>query len=189
MAGPMRQGLPTGNTALDRAVFIAENSAIWTSFWGVWMLSAVGLFVFCTILADELKPSFLRTVGLSLVAMGIAPDLTAEVIYAFILPDVANSDGGLTAFVLLESIAVHLTGFLGNGLYNLGGLLLTLLAFKAGILKNWIAFWGVTAWVLGLLLSVSIALDAMAAAEAFTAISMVLSTLWMLIFAYLVLDR
>ncbi|WP_238322721.1 MULTISPECIES: hypothetical protein [Pseudoalteromonas] len=94
---------------------------------------------------------------------------------------------GESVFLLFEHIATHLTGYLGNGLYNLGGLTLTCLAIKQGIFKTWVSVWGVTAWILGLLLSVSIAAGQLKAAEIFTASSMTLSTLWMIIFAHQVL--
>lgn len=151
------------------------------------MLSAIGLFVFCAILADELRRNFLRTTGIALVGIGIAPDLIAEVIYAFVIPEIIDRKLDSDAVEVLEIIAMHLTGYLGNGLYNLGGLLLTVLAINQGVLESWIAAWGVTAWILGLMLSLSVALGSIEAAEFFTATAMVLSTAWMLIFAHKVL--
>lgn len=187
MNGPMRGGLPLDTTVAERMVFVIEHRQIWTLSWLVWMFSALGLFVFCNILADELSKSFLRTVGIALVGLGIAPDLIAEVIYAFVLPEVVERRLGTQLYEVLEIIAMHLTGFLGNGLYNLGGLLLTVLAIWQGVFRSWVATWGVTAWLLGLMLSVSVAVGAVKAAELFTAISMVLSTAWMLVFAHKVL--
>lgn len=184
MNGPMRGGLPLDNTLQERMSFIAQNGTVWTLSWCLWMVCAIGLFVFCTILADELKRTYIRTIGLAIVAMGIGPDLIAEVIYAFIMPAVIHNSLGDNTFELLEITATHLTGYLGNGLYNIGGLILTLLAIREGIVKNWVAIWGITAWLLGLMLSLSIALGSMKGAEIFTASSMVLSTLWMLVFAY-----
>lgn len=187
MNGPMRGGLPLDNTLVERMAFIASNRVIWSISWFVWMLSALGLFVFCSILASKLPPGLWRAVGLALVGMGIAPDLIAEVIYAFVMPEVLRLQLGQDVFALLEVLAMHLTGFLGNGLYNLGGLLLTLLVIRQGVISGWIAAWGVTAWVLGLLLSLSVALGSVSMAEVFTASSMVLSTVWMLIYAHKVL--
>lgn len=189
MNGPMRGGLPLDNTIDERIAFIAANSTLWSISWFIWMLSAIGLFVFCAILADELRRNFLRTIGLALVGMGIAPDLIAEVIYAFVIPEVIQLNIGSGAVEVLEITSMHLTGNLGNGLYNLGGMLLTLLAINQGLLKVWIAVWGLLAWFLGLLLSLSVAIGSVKAAETFTATAMVLSTVWMLIFAHKVLKR
>jgi hypothetical protein len=189
MNGPMRGGLPLDNTVAERMAFIASNGLSWSLSWFVWMLSAIGLFVFCAILADELDRGVYRTIGIGLVGMGIAPDLIAEVTYAFIIPEVIARQVDSHTVEVLEIIAIHLTGFLGNGLYNLGGLLLTCLAISQGVFRSWVALWGISAWILGLLLSLSVAIGALKAAELFTASSMVLSTAWMLVFAWKVLRR
>lgn len=189
MNGPMREGLLLDSTLDERIAYIAGNGVVWTLSWCVWMLSALGLFVFCAILADELQSTIVRTIGLALVALGIAPDLIAEVLFAFVIPEVIDRGAASDTVGILEVIAIHLTGFLGNGLYNLGGMVLTVLAAKQGLLKPWISAWGILAWSLGLLLSVAVAAGSMKAAELFTATSMVLSTVWMLIFAYKVLRR
>ncbi|MDO3387167.1 hypothetical protein QWI17_15070 [Gilvimarinus sp. SDUM040013] len=187
MNGPMRGGFPIDNTVADRMAFIADNGLVWTLSWSVWMLSALGLFVFCAILADNLRLTLWRTIGLALVGMGIAPDLIAEVLYAFVMPKIVAGHLGVELFSLIEVIAMHLTGFLGNGLYNLGGMLLTCLAVRENVVKGWVAAWGLLAWFLGLMLSLSVGIGSIALAEIFTAASMVLSTLWMLIFAHKVL--
>lgn len=185
MNGPMRPGLPVDTSLLERVEFIAANQTLWAASWMVWMASALGLFVFCSILASELKASLGTRISLTIVAMGIGPDLIAEVIYAFIIPKIILQGLSLDMVQSLELIASHLTGFLGNGLYNLGGLGLTLIAWRQRILPLWVFFWGLTSWILGLSLSASIAVGDMKAAELFTASSMVLSTSWMLILAYL----
>lgn len=187
MNGPMRDGLPIDTTVAERMAFLAQSSSLWMWAWINWMFCAIGLLVFCVILADELQPDFRKTIGVFLVALGVAPDLTAEVIYAFVLPKVVSLGMGESTFLLYEHIASHLTGYLGNGLYNLGGLLLTYLAIKQGVFKSWVAVWGVAAWILGILLSVSIAAGNLKAAEMFTAASMVLSTMWMVVFAHQVI--
>ncbi|UTA46600.1 hypothetical protein L1F30_10530 [Simiduia sp. 21SJ11W-1] len=189
MNGPMRGGLPLDTTVVERIAFISEHRGIWALSWFCWMLSALGLFVFCAILADELKASLARTVGLSFVGMGIAPDLIAEVIYAFVIPKIIAQSQDIPLIEALEIIAMHLTGYLGNGLYNLGGLVLTCAALAQGRLETWVAIWGISAWILGLLLSCAIAIGALGAAEFFTATAMVLSTSWMLIFAHRVLNK
>lgn len=190
MNGPMRGGLPVDTTVPERMAFIAENNVVWTLSWIVWMLAALGLLVFCFIFASVLNATSLAVrLGLTLVALGIVPDLIAEVIYAFVMPQMIAHSTGLELFQLLEVVAMLLTGFLGNGLYNLGGLILTLVAIRQGILQSWVAVWGVFAWVCGLGLSGAIALQWMSAAEVLTALSMGLSTSWMLIVAHRVIKQ
>ena len=189
MNGPMRGGLPVDNTLETRMQFIGESSTIWTLSWVVWMFCALGLFTFCSFLAARLKPGIFKVIGLAIVAMGIGPDLIAEVIYAFVVPELIIHQVSLDILRTLEEICVNLTGFLGNGLYNLGGFLLTIIAYREGILRPWVAGWGFIAWTLGLLLSFSVAIGSDMFAMWFTASSMVLSTIWMLIFAHTVLKH
>ncbi|MGY0216255.1 hypothetical protein ACWJJH_02580 [Endozoicomonadaceae bacterium StTr2] len=184
MAGPMRGGLPVDGTLPERLDYIAANLFIWRTGWLVWMASALGLFLFATLLSTRIRPGAFRTFGLGLVALGIAPDLTAEVIYAFIIPLGIQAIYSPETLATLEQLAVHLTGFLGNGLYNLGGLVLTLLLIRQGLISRPIAVIGIIAWLLGLSLSVSILFNSMYWAEIFTAASMFLSTVWMLLIAY-----
>lgn len=187
MAGPMRGGFPVGNELSERMQFIADNLSLWRAGWYLWMLSALGLLTFCTMLAQQVPSGPLRTLGLTLVAIGIAPDLMAEVIYSFILPlAIAEGTGHLA---LIERLAMFFTGFLGNGLYNLGGLLLTLLLIRAQRLARWVSITGLISWSLGLGLSAAVAMNNMALTEFFTATAMVCSTLWMLIIAHTVFNR
>ncbi|WP_217273058.1 hypothetical protein [Vibrio coralliilyticus] len=183
----MRNGLPVDTDLTERIAFISSNTVVWSASWCVWMLSAVGLLIFCVILADEVQQDFRRTVGLSLVALGVLPDLCAQVIYALIIPKFVTNVSYHETVLILELIAMNLTGFLGNMLYNLGGMLLTLLVIKNGGVKRWVSAWGIVAWSLGIFLSISIAMSNMMAAEYLTASSMVSSTLWMLIVAYQVI--
>ena len=189
MNGLMRGGLPVDTTVAERMSFIASHQVSWSLSWCVWMLSALGLLVFCLIFACEIRSKTLSRLGILLVALGIVPDLTAEVIYGFILPKLLLAGLQADQFLILETIAYHLTGLLGNGLYNLGGLVLMFAAVREQLFEPWVAVWGVTAWLLGLALSISVALGNFSAMEFFTATSMVLSSLWMLVFAHRVLRK
>jgi len=184
MAFPMRDGLPVEHELVVRLEYIQDHLFIWQLGWISWMLSALGLLLFATFLASHLPASQLRTYGLILVALGIGPDLTAEVIYAFIIPKLYAVNTSLDVLNMLEVLSVHLTGFLGNGLYNLGGLLLNVLLIRSAIVATWISWSGIVAWILGIGLSLSIAAGSFAGAEIFTALSMVLSTAWMLLIAH-----
>ena len=184
MNGPMRPGLPIDTTLVERIAYIDSHRVIWSLSWFIWMLSALGLLLFCGIFAAELSRNLAQTFGFTLIAIGIAPDLIAETLYAFIIPHLISIQQSIETISLFETIAMYLTGFLGNGLYNLGGLVLTLNAIYQQRLPRWIGVWGITSWLLGLLLSVSIALQWMQLAQFFTATSMVLSTMWMLIVAH-----
>lgn len=184
MSGPMREGLPVGGDLALRLGYISEHLFLWRLGWVSWMFSALGLFLFCVFLAEALRPSVFRTFGLGLVAIGIGPDLMAELIYAFVIPEFYSKGLDLSVLALLEQLAIYLTGFLGNGLYNLGGLTLNFLLIREGLVPRWVGLSGLVAWLLGIGLSISVLLNDIEAAELLTALSMVLSTAWMLLIAY-----
>ncbi len=184
MAGPMRAGLPVGGELASRLHYIQANIVLWQLGWLTWMMSAVGLLLFAHLLATALTPSVWRQFALTLIGLGIIPDLSAETLYALVLPMLAQQGSSLDTLHFVDQFAMLLTGFLGNGLYNLGGLLLTLLLIKQHPkLAHWL-YIGVVAWILGLGLSVAIALQQLAVAEILTASSMALSTLWFVFIAY-----
>lgn len=182
MNGPMRPGLPVGDDLATRLAYINANLTLWQWGWLSWMAAALSLLAFAVMLSTELQPGAARQYGVLLVALGMAPDLMAETLYAFVMPYIAITELGMLQFI--DNLAMHLTGFLGNGLYNLGGMLLTLALLKQQpALKLWL-YPGILAWLLGLGLSVSIALQQLKLAEYFTAASMVLSTLWFVLIAW-----
>ncbi|HJS16384.1 MAG TPA: hypothetical protein VJ795_15015 [Rheinheimera sp.] len=184
MAGPMRPGLPVVTDMPTRLAYIQSHLALWQLGWLFWMAAALSLLLFCCLLASAIPPSPVRQFGLLLVALGIVPDVAAETLYAFVFPAMISAGSSVELLHFIDQLAMHLTGFLGNGLYNIGGLILTLLLLqhKPG-LKLWI-YPGILAWVAGLGLSVAIASQQLALAEALTAFSMALSTAWFVLIAY-----
>ncbi len=182
MVGPMRDGFLAEQLA-DRVGFMASNPGIWKLGWTLWMFSALGLLLFCTLLASAIENSPLKTFGLFAVALGIAPDLAAETLFAYVIPLASAQEVGLPTLAVLERTAVMLTSFLGNGLYNIGGLILTLLYVKQTRPPMWFSAWGIVAWILGLGLSIATAANLLLIIALFTGAAMVLSTTWMVLFA------
>jgi len=184
MAGPMRPGLPVVAELSARTAYIQSNLGWWQIGWGFWMLSALGLLLFCSLLATALPQTPMRGFGLTLVALGLVPDLIAEVLYAFVFPAMLSAGSSAEILHFIDQTALHLTGFLGNGLYNLGGLVLTVLLLNhRPALKLWL-YPGVVAWLAGLGLSVAIMMQQFGLAEILTAFSMALSTFWFVLIAY-----
>lgn len=168
------------NTAVDRNAFIQNNLLLWQFGWFNWMLGALGLITFCTMLLPFIPKSEWRVLGILLVALGIVPDIGAEVIFAFVIPYSPAIDPSLAIMHTLELLAVQLTGTLGNGLYNIGGLILNILLLSNSRLPRKLILIGIPGWFLGFGLSIACALHALDAAKFFTAVAMVWSTAWML---------
>ncbi|VUD65041.1 hypothetical protein TDB9533_03464 [Thalassocella blandensis] len=167
---------------VERLTYMQQHLVAWRLLWLNWMFAALGLLMFACMLAQFISQGYLRTFGLLVMALGIAPDISGECIYAFILPLAqADSVSQLAMLQTLEVIAMNLTGTVGNGFYNVGGLILNLLLFQNLKIPRWIIMLGIPAWPLGLALSVSTALGMYHAAEWFTALAMVWSTLWILL--------
>lgn len=168
------------NTVVERNAFIQNNLLLWQFGWFNWMLGALGLLTFCTMLLPFIPKSEWRVLGILLVALGIVPDIGAEVIFAFVIPYSPAIDPSLAIMQTLELLAVQLTGTLGNGLYNIGGLILNILLLSNPRLPRKLILIGIPGWFLGFGLSIACALHALDAAKFFTAVAMVWSTAWML---------
>lgn len=186
MAFVLRDGLAIGTPFITRALFLTEHTALWKLGWLNWMAAAIGLLLFCVYLLDYLPRTPLRHFAILMVAIGIGPDIGAEVLFAFVLPPLLQVDQPATLFMTLEHIAMLLTGVVGNGFYNLGGLLLNLLLFTNPRIPKLLILSGLPAWAFGLALSVAMAMQALHTATAFTAVAMVLSLCWMLAVALIV---
>lgn len=173
-------GLPGGaNPLIQRHEFIQTHLLSWQLGWFNWMLAALGLLTFCTLLLPFIPKSEWRILGILLVGLGIVPDITAEIIFAFVIPYVHLTDPSLASMQLLELIAIQLTGTLGNGLYNIGGLLLNVLLLKNLSLPRKIILIGIPGWFFGIGLSIATATQQFDWAKIFTGLGMVWSTAWM----------
>lgn len=179
MAFVMRDGLAIGTPFITRALFLSQHTTLWQLGWLNWMVSAIGLLLFCVYLLEYLPRTPLRRFAILLVAIGIGPDISAEVIFAFVLPPLLQIDQPATLFMTLEQIAMQLTGTVGNGFYNLGGLLLNLLLLTNTRVPRLLIYAGLPAWLFGLALSVATAMQAVLAATVITGVAMTLSLCWM----------
>ncbi len=180
MAFVMREGLAIGTPLVTRALFMTQHTAVWQLGWLNWMLSALGLLLFCVYLLDYIPRSRLRQFAILVVTIGIAPDISAEAVFAFVLPSLLSMDETAALFFALEQMAMQLTGTVANGAYNTGGLLLNLLLFANPRLPRLLLWAGLPSWLFGLALSVATALHAMFAATLLTAIAMCWNLGWML---------
>ena len=153
------------------------------------MIAALGLLTFCILLLPYIPKSEWRLLGILLVGLGIVPDIAAEVIFAFVIPYVHITDPSLASMQLLELIAIQLTGTLGNGLYNMGGLLLNILLLNNKTLPRKIITIGILGWLFGLGLSIATASQQFDWMKIFTGLGMVWSTAWMFLITVKVFTR
>ena len=143
-----------------RALWIDEHTPLWQAGWLVWHAAAIlllALFVVLSLRFRERAPVLSR-LALVLAAAGLAADLAAETLLLMLQPDVAFGVLGVgraaaLLFLTYERVAVLLTGYLGNGLYTIAGIMLTWAGRKA--LPRWLLRLSIPLWGAGLFLSFS----------------------------------
>lgn len=174
----LRFGLPLDNTTKMQMVFITSNETAWHLGWLSWNFAAIALFVFTAFMYSFSQRSHSAKLGLFFVFIGLIPDLTAEYLFSFELADLAKIQA-TDKFIATELYAMNLTGLYANGLYNMGGIILTIILHRERFLPTWIALIGIISWSLGLTLSLFMFLGDIAASEWATALAMTVSLLFM----------
>jgi hypothetical protein len=174
MALALRAGLPIpSNPFADRIAFVREHATLWRAGWFSWHAASVGLVLLVLVLASRFRghaPVRAALAGVLAVA-GLAADLAAEAIEMGVAPAVEPRD-----FLLLESIAGVLTGYLANGLYTVAGILVTWAGARE--LPRAVLALGVPVWGAGLWLSAATLARSASGQLWSTAVLMPLFVLW-----------
>ena len=160
LAFVLRGGSEVVPDPLERARYIVEHAVIWRIGWIVWMASAASLIAFYFWWASRLSFPGLAVAGVCLAAFGMLFDLSGETIYAALLPNLAAeaiqdsgnvSEEAMVRFTRTQNLGTILTAIFANGLYTLGGILLTLrTSFNRSML---VVTW--TLWICGAAMSIS----------------------------------
>jgi hypothetical protein len=174
----LRFGLPAGTSIEAQMNFVTVNTSVWHLGWFFWNGAALCLAIFCYLLYRYSPRNGISKLALALVCIGTLPDLRAEYLLSFELPRIANLEV-VESFLDLQTDSMHLTGFYANGLYNLGGLILTLQLFMQSALVKPIALLGIVSWLIGLSLSLFIWAENYLASEWATAVAMTLNLIFM----------
>ncbi len=166
----LKPGLTPENGIETRFEYIRTHSSLWTASWLVWIFAAISLIYFLiqwSLILDQITQGRYRgwiVLGGVLGCLGMIPDSIAEVLYLGLIPEIAQQNLGVTTSELhglwvklqeWERVAMLLTGFLGNGFYCLGGLILQSFSFKARALPGFCRMSGFVMWIAGLSLSVA----------------------------------
>lgn len=154
----LRPGLPVeGSRLADRQAFLAGHLSEWWAAWLLWHAAAIALLGFYVGLAALWRRRAPILCGLALLcsAAGLAADISAESLLMGLLPGL-----GADAFASLERAAGLLTGYVGNGLYTVAGLLLTC-AGAGELPRGLIALAGIV-WACGFWLSAATLADSAA---------------------------
>lgn len=141
----LRHGLPPENVRL-RAAFVASHEVVWRLGWLSWNIAAVSLLGLFLALASRWRNEAPVFCGLAIVVAtaGLAADLSAEALLAGFTRSAPET------FAVVQTQALLLTGYVGNGLYTVAGILLTTAGRRelpAGVLALAVLVWAAGLWL------------------------------------------
>jgi hypothetical protein len=144
----LRHGIPAGEDVVAvRRSYIASHAAQWRIGWIVWHLaglSLVALVAGLALLWRDRAP-IVGVVAVAAAAAGLAVDLAAESLLLGVIPRAST-----LTFADFERAADMLTGYLGNGLYTVAGILVTWIGrqrLPAGLLALGAGVWTCGLWL------------------------------------------
>ncbi|MBK8187340.1 MAG: hypothetical protein IPK77_08915 [Cellvibrio sp.] len=173
--------LNSENSLQERQAFIVNHLSDWQFGWICWIVAALSLLTFFSLLLKFIPESSTKTLGFLLIGLGTLPDITAEIIFGWVIPESIRIDPTLVSMQTLEILAFYLTGFLGNGFYSLGGLILTIGLLKNKHIDRSLIIAGLPAWIFGFGLSYACITQSFFLAAICTGLAMVWSSIWFFI--------
>jgi hypothetical protein len=170
----LRPGMPLpGSTLAERTTSVATHTGAWRAGWLVWHAAAIALLVFYLALALRWWPRAPLRCGLALLCAGagMAVDLGAQAVYIGVAPALSGD-----AYAVVERTVIVLTGYFGNGMYTLAGILLVWAG--AGELPRSLVLLSVPVWAAGLALSAASLLGSPGGQFASTAVLLPALAVW-----------
>lgn len=167
----------------QRISYIATHSTVWGLAWTLWIVCAIGLTVFVSLLAAMHPRSFLARLALILIVVGVAFDITCDLLYVVVFPLAAqrafSAGGSFADFEVLERAIGIGSLATANGFYSIAMLLLT-----CGLASSpAIRFTGYGTGICGLLMAVAVVLGSTWLIEAATGPTMLLFCVWSVLLA------
>lgn len=144
----------------QRRDWVAGHMPLWVLTWLLWAAASMSLGAFTLVwtrrLLDCVAPRFWTLAGCAVILLGIPFDVGGEC-----LNIVGLTRSGITVdeFGRLARLYGILSAAIANGMYCLGGLLLSRLSWQVGLLRGWLGILGAVMWSVGLLLTVTALVD------------------------------
>lgn len=139
----------------QRQQWIVGSTGIWVGTWAFWALSSISLLALCLAWSIELHRVTKRRaviVGCAIIAMGVGFDLSGETV---MIVQLARHDLTLASFANAARTYQLLSPAMANGLYCLGGFILSCIAWKSGQLRGVTGVAGFGMWFAALLLTLA----------------------------------
>lgn len=154
----LRNGIPPGDLA-TRAAFVAANATAWRIGWALWLPASLALVLFFAGWADAMPYRGWGMIAVALTLAGATIDWADEMFWIGLAPGLAarfTADVfAAGAYALWDRAYVVISMGLANGLYTLGGIILTALAFKTRGFPRRLAWFSAIVWALSLDLSIA----------------------------------
>jgi len=152
----IQPGLLVGTEA-SRREFIAAHATAWQIGWLIWMPASLALVLLFLAWADALEFKVWGLVAVALCFAGAIVDWLDETMLVGIVPTLAARAASdlfaASLFSWWERYYLAASLGLANGLYSIGGLILSMLAFKTSGFPRWLAWLSAVTWAFSLAIS------------------------------------
>jgi hypothetical protein len=176
LAAVLRHGGAIVPGTSERAQYISAHATAWTIGWSTWMLAAASLVGFYAWWGSQLAARNVAILSVVMAAIGMVFDFSGEGLLIFPLVEQAPvAVAGASAFASVERAFTLFSAGAANGLYTLGGALLTLFTPD---LPAWVraAMWGM--WLAGALMTLAAAFQHVGGMAVATAVLFPLLIVW-----------
>ena len=173
----LRHGGLIETDLVARGRYIAAHPTGWTLGWGTWIVAAASLVGFYTWWGSQLTARNMAIAAVVITWLGMVCDFCGESLLALLLVERATAVGDVgAAFAGVERSFVLLSAGAANGLYAVGGVLLTL---ATPDLPAWVraAMWGT--WLAAAGMSVAAVIGSVSGMVVTSAILFPLMLVWM----------
>jgi len=168
LAVVLRHGALNEPNAAVRAQFVASHATAWTVGWAAWMIAAATLVGFYAWWGSRLTRQRIAALAVVIAGLGLVCDFSGEGLLTLVLVERTMTVGeDPTSFMNVERAFTLLSAGGANGLYTLGGVLLTLVTpnlpalVRAAMWITWISGAAMTAaatfsWIGGMVGSTAV---------------------------------
>lgn len=143
----------------QRAEWVGDHAASWTVLWVGWMVASTSLLALFIVWGKHLARLGGNRAGIVagcvLCAIGLACDLTGELVNIRL----TRSGISVAQFASEARLYALLGAGAANGLYCLGGLVMSAISWRCRFQRDWLGLLGFLMWTIGIGLTVAAALD------------------------------
>jgi len=155
-----RGGTETEPDIALRANWVARSAALWCSVWFAWVIASLSLLALFVVWATRLvalgASVGIVALGCAICAIGLVFDLSGELVNIVRLTRAGIS---VEQFARGARLYALLGAATANGLYCIGGLMLSEVSRRVGLLTGWLGLVGFVMWTVGIALTVMAILD------------------------------